>query len=334
MKKVESLGKKRITLEDIEKLYRCETYQDLYECVEKLVKRGDIKPIKTSDLNGKQPVLYKRYHICKEEVDYTSYKEELQYKLNPIMTLDYYIQHMSKYKEDREVLMQLSKYLNERPQDEEAFSMNERSFQIWGREKYLQKEGGLSLLKRVGLTLNDLNIYETTVPLAYYVHHKTNPQNILIIENKDTFYSMRRHLLMGNETICKVPIGTLIYGAGKQVVKAFETFMYLAEPHIQSENNRFLYFGDLDYEGIGIYESLISSSNMAQEITIFEEGYEAMLRKYERLNISLPFTKEKQKVVKGEYFMKTFNQTIQNQIQDILQEGYYIPQEILNRLDF
>ena len=110
--------------------------------------------------------------------------------------------------------------------------------------------------------------------------------------------------------------------------------MYLAEPHIQSENNRFLYFGDLDYEGIGIYESLISSSNMAQEITIFEEGYEAMLRKYERLNISLPFTKEKQKVVKGEYFMKTFNQTIQNQIQDILQEGYYIPQEILNRLDF
>ena len=60
--------------------------------------------------------------------------------------------------------------------------------------KILAQEGQ-RLLKNVGLTVDDLNIYETAEPLAYYSVSKETPQNILIIENKDTFYSLRKFLI-------------------------------------------------------------------------------------------------------------------------------------------
>lgn len=82
---------------------------------------------------------------------------------------------MDRYlKENREKL-----YLTE--------SMNERSFVIWGREKFLKEEQGKKVCRHMGISLEILNLYETSEPLAYYSHTKSVPQNLLIIENKDTF---------------------------------------------------------------------------------------------------------------------------------------------------
>lgn len=99
-------------------------------------------------------------------------------------------------------------------------SLNERSFQIWQQEKFLAQEGQ-RLLKNVGLTLDDLNIYETAEPLAYYSVSKETPQNILIIENKDTFYSLRKHMIEGHQQILGFPMKTLIYAGGKKGIKGF-----------------------------------------------------------------------------------------------------------------
>lgn len=57
----------------------------------------------------------------------------------------------------------------------------------------MQSEGGGQILRNVGLTLEALNVYQTAEPLAYYAKDKTVPQNVLIVENKDTFYTMRRY---------------------------------------------------------------------------------------------------------------------------------------------
>ena len=327
------LGKKKVTLEEIEKLYHENSYHELYTRVNQLLIEEVITPIKSSGLNGKQPSLYKRYFIKEKQEDYSDYLEEIRYTLSPRLQLDYYVKHMDQYKKDRETIKCLDDYLKYAPHQEKMLSMNERSFQIWGREKYLQKEGGLTLIKQLGLTLEDLNVYETTVPLAYYIHHKKVPQTLLIIENKDTFFSMRRHLLEGNETICGIQIGTLVYGAGKQIIKSYAPFKMLAEPYLR-EQNKVLYFGDLDYEGIGIYNDLKEGSVYGKEITLFKEGYQKMLVKAEQARLPLPQTKEKQRKVDIQSFTNFFEAEEANQINAILQEGLYIPQESLNSLDF
>ena len=84
------------------------------------------------------------------------------------------------------------------------------------------------------------NIYETTEPLAYYSRTRNIPQNLLILENKDTFFSMRRHLLEGNEEILGIKIDTLIYGAGKGIFRSFEDFDLCVEPYMQAEGNQIL----------------------------------------------------------------------------------------------
>ena len=333
MNKLLKLGKNKISLEEIEKIYKCEIYSELYSVVCSLVDDGIIKPIKASKTNGKRPTLYNRYSVQLQEKDDGKYTNELKYKLDLKISPEYYIKNPSEYVKDRDMVLYLDRYLRDQNYNKEALSINERSFQIWGREKYLQKEGGVSLLKKVGLNIGDLNIYETEVPLAYYTNTKQTPQNILIVENKDTFYSMRKYLIKGNTKICGVDIGTLIYGAGKQVIKGYKSFIELGEPYIR-ENNTILYFGDLDYEGISIYESLLKSSEYSEEIKIFANGYKNMIDKSRVIKVGLPDTKENQHKIDIKHFLSNFDEEYCKQIEEILESRKYIPQEILNLLDF
>ena len=122
--------------------------------------------------------------------------------------------------------------------------MNERSFEIWHREKFLDREQG---------------------------------KNILILENKDPFFSMRNYLLNGHTEIFGAEIGTLIYGAGKGIIRSFQDFDLCAEPYMKHPENTIYYFGDLDYEGIGIYENLAEKFRSRWKIIPFVPAYQAML---------------------------------------------------------
>ena len=143
----------------------------------------------------------------------------------------------------------------------------------------MAKEQGKRVLSHCGLDLEFLNLYPTAEPLAYYSHTRETPQNLLILENKDTFFSMRRHLLEGGEKILGVKIGTLIYGGGKRIIRSFQDFSLCIEPYMRDAGNKIYYFGDLDYEGIGIYEGLAEAFAGSWEIFPFLPAYTAMLRK-------------------------------------------------------
>ena len=191
---------------------------------------------------------------------------------------------------------------------------------------------GQRLLKNLGLTTKDLNIYETTEPLAYYSQHKNTPQNILIIENKDTFYSMRRHLMAGNRTILGVEIGSLIYGKGKAIFASFKDFSFCVEPYMTYGGNRMLYFGDIDYEGILIYESLAQAFEEELQITPFVNGYRAMLRKAEGQDLQQMKLGQNNNI--GTKFLDAFTQEERICIKTLLDKNEYIPQEILVSIDF
>lgn len=317
---------KRIELSVIEQHYELFHYQDLYLFIQQAQECGLLKPVQASGSNGKKPALYKKYHIKTAMEDEEELKEEILYHLHPMLKNDYYLHHLNQYRQDREAILKLSDFLKtQRTALDVVVSFNERSFQIWQQEKFLAKQGS-RLLKNVGLEFDDLNVYETAEPLAYYSHSKQTPQKILIIENKDTFYSLRKHLIEGNQTIFCVSMGTLIYGSGKKVVKGFQHFKGSVEPYLLHPDNDFYYFGDLDYEGIGIYESLCAHFKCEP----FVNAYEVMLKKAEAL--SLPVTKEKQNRNIKDVFFNYFDDA--SKMLEILESERYIPQEILTIEDF
>ena len=170
---------------------------------------------------------------------------DIKYTFSTMISVDYYLAHPDMYEKDRNWVLMLNQYLKKHT---DALltpeSLNERSFEIWHREKFLDREQG---------------------------------KNILILENKDPFFSMRNYLLNGHKEIFGAEIGTLIYGAGKGIIRSFQDFDLCAEPYMKHPENTIYYFGDLDYEGIGIYENLAEKFRSRWKIIPFVPAYQAML---------------------------------------------------------
>ena len=80
---------KRISLDDLIHTRQNLTYQEQYEYVCRLLKEGQIKPVKASRTNGKKPALYREYWILEEQKDYSAYIEELKYTLSTKISVDY-----------------------------------------------------------------------------------------------------------------------------------------------------------------------------------------------------------------------------------------------------
>ncbi len=325
---------KKIKLDELAAKYRLSEYKALHAKVMALIEERKIKPIKASGINGKSPALYWEYWLIEEKQDVSQYRDELNFEIVPAISTDYYQVHIDQYIEDRQWVLLLNDYLKKQKLIT-RMSENERSFDIWHREKFLKQEQGKRILKRCGLEPAFLNFYRTTEPVAYYSVTRQTPQNSLIIENKDTFYSMRQHLIAGNDKICGESVGTLIYGAGKGILAAFSDLDIGGEPYMAAQGNRMLYFGDLDYEGIGIYESFATAYGNRYDIKLFVSAYVKMLEKACTIGIDhLPITKEGQNRRIEKIFLSQFSQMQQETIKEILEHDRYIPQEILNGREF
>ena len=326
MQFLKDFPRKRIELATIEQHYELFDYQELYQFIQQALQNGYLEPVKASGSNGKKPALYKKYHLITKIENEEELRQELLFSLSPALKNDYYLNHLKQYELDREAIFKLSDFFqSQRSCLQLPTSLNERSFQIWQQEKFLAQEGQ-RLLKNVGLNLDDLNIYETAEPLAYYSVSKETPQNILIIENKDTFYSLRKYMIEGHQQILGFPMKTLIYAGGKKGIKGFQHFEASVEPYLLHQANQFYYFGDLDYEGILIFEKLRDHFYCEP----FVLAYEAMLKK--SVSLQLPKTKEKQNRQISEMFFNYFEDC--TLMKAILESDRYIPQEILTMQDF
>lgn len=329
---VREYTKNKIKLSELLEFLEIEEYSELVAVVRELVEDEKLKAIKSSGLNGKRPALYLSYRIIREKEENQEWREELLY-LMPKLDPDYYLKNPDKYKKDREYVLLLNDYLMKQADRlETVVSRNERSFEIFHREKYLLNEGGETLLKNLCFPIEQLNIYETSEPIAYYAKHKEVPQTVLFIENKDTFYSMRKYLIEGNEFICGKRIGTIIYGAGKRVNRSLNDFDTSVEPFVLHDKNEYLYFGDLDYEGIVIYEKLYEKLKDVCCIQPFEEAYRKIVEKVSIFD--LPRTKEGQNRNLQGIFEQFIDPDLRTKMNQILESGRYIPQECLVSSDF
>ncbi|MGH3887718.1 MAG: Wadjet anti-phage system protein JetD domain-containing protein [Pseudonocardiaceae bacterium] len=118
--------------------------------------------------------------------------------------------------------------------------LRERSLELLGEEKALDTLVGTSLFRRGRLTLELLQTYRVTLPLHVI---SVGPGDVLlVVENSDTFDSLRRAL---SETPSRV--GTLAWGAGA----GFESSV-LSVASMEPAVREILYFGDLDVAGLRI----------------------------------------------------------------------------------
>lgn len=304
-------------------------YQTFYDRIKQLEAEGKIIATKNGrDTNGKYPPLAKKYRIIEAKEDVSLYINDINRFFPLRFDKSYYKKHLEHYIKDKEMIDLLIGYERhkEKPLATEM-SVNERMFDIFTHEKDFGLGKVVKVLENVGLSQEWLNIYETPEPFIYFSGDDHLKQSILIVENKDTWHTMRRLIRSGIG-----PFNSVIYGEGKKILKSCEEFGIHQKPWFNNRENGLFYLGDLDDEGLHIYRSLKERVTIrGYKIQLWEAGYGQMYTLGEQKNRWRTYKPQKTIVRKvlGEilFFMDPEDVDI---IWRRFNQNTYIPQEILN----
>jgi hypothetical protein len=121
-----------------------------------------------------------------------------------------------------------------------------------------------------------------------------------------------------------------VYGGGKSKIPSISELHEYTESHIMDKNNNFLYFGDIDYEGIVIYNGYKDRTAKHLELVPFMPAYKHMIDFHFDNLLDLPLTKEGQNRNIGDNFFNYFSNDYKEKILTILKSDRYIPQEAIN----
>lgn len=150
--------------------------------------------------------------------------------------------------------------------------LKERSFEIFGDEKRLDALTSSQLFSPGRLTLDILRCRHVPATLSCVPSPREAPQPWLIVENEATFHSFCR--LNAQRSIH----AGIVLGSGNAVLRATEFLASLLTPTRASE---FLYFGDLDLEGVQIPFQLHARLKASSSISVVpaKEYYTWMIPK-------------------------------------------------------
>lgn len=171
--------------------------------------------MKASGLNGRRPSLYNRYKCNQPEKDYG--------EVHPRFDHQHYLSHPEQFLASQEDLEALSDFLWKRSSElETPMSINEHSFSIFGKEKLLKSvEKQFSTYFRLPMfSFEELNAYPTPEPFFEFISPDRERGAVLIIENKDTWYTLRK--LMKEEhasTLFGISLKVFLYGEGKKITR-------------------------------------------------------------------------------------------------------------------
>jgi hypothetical protein len=212
-------------------------------------------------------------------------------------------------------------------------SLKERSFSLWGREKLLDECRALVMdtLKFNGLNETFLNCYDTPEPFFEYVHAHSEQMTVLILENKDTWYTFRKLMQdTGKSVVAGVRVDVLLYGEGNKITKrgALDEYNAGMLRGRAGQAGEFLYFGDLDLEGIRLFFRT-RDANPGLGIRPFTGIYSLMLKL--AAGVELPKSLDKRGILAPvTEFADMLGLSGPESLLGFLEQGRYIPQEIVN----
>lgn len=305
-------------------------YRVFAAAVRQLEEEGALVPVKARGRNNKMPPLANRYRLGQAAIHHAYFEtlKRIRLRLHPLIGLDYYYKAGQKrWERDRPWLERLDAFLKEKGPPVDRVPAPERSYQIFGNEKWLDEEGGREVLERAGISEEMLGIVPSPEPLMWALGPATagagprREYRHLIVENKTPFQALLP--VLPEQTA----FAALIYGRGKVIVSSLP--MFCAQTGLPSAaRHTFHYFGDLDREGIGIWYSLrnkMAEAGGSGEIEPAMPFYRALLTKP---SAARPDCQREYPEALAQ-FCAYFSETEQALLMSALKDGGYWPQEAL-----
>ena len=128
----------------------------------KLVEEGLLVPVKASGYNGRIPPLAVRYRRTAKPVR----RPPELFQFRSRMDLSYFTRKPQEFYRYRDLLQAIDRYLVKTAQKKPLVwdTLNERSFQLTGDEKFLDSAEGAALLRRIQVNHADLHCYPVSEP--------------------------------------------------------------------------------------------------------------------------------------------------------------------------
>ncbi len=255
-------------------------YNKFYNDINKLKKEGFIDDMKTVGFNNINPPLKLRWNIIHDEtVGRWSNKDIL--RLSDILDMSRYIKD-SKLQTEKELkyIKIIYNFIKQKESREWA-TLEERSLELFNNEKYL-KPGNKGnnydidkgILKRLNLSLEDLKIKRYGEMFVYWNRGVKEVKNVAIVENYSTFYSYKRTVEESRRVFGFLP-DIIIFGSGKKIIKSLSFIQEIAS----ADKVRIRYFGDIDPEGLMIYNS-IKKKYIDLDISLHIDSYKELVNFY------------------------------------------------------
>ncbi|MBC3888618.1 hypothetical protein GH810_09885 [Acetobacterium paludosum] len=325
--KLLSLKKTFITLNELENIVLANNYDELRAIVNEQIADEVIMAVGKKNTNGLIPPLHLKYRICNTAEDLSPYFDEIRH-LHPDLKISEYLANPHLYKMHRHIVLPLSDMLKTRSETlRHKMSKNERAYSIWHDEKMLDDSKAKSVIAFLEIA-ERLNYYLTPEPFFDFVLRSQKEMTVLIIENKDTWFTFRKLLTKNPEKCCLhgTQLDAVLYGEGNKVTKPGGIQAYA--DNVLSANVQFLYFGDLDFTGIDLF-SRVCKANPGANIKLFAELYQDMLDLTEWDQLGQIRKKQKTDInMNG--FLSFFSADHMIMIQELLKANKYIPQEAIN----
>lgn len=296
--------------------------------IETLVNNELLKPVKAWKQNGMQPPLYNGYlYLGVSNTVEPATKQDLLTKFHPRLNLTYYLNDAKLYEKDCWFLEKIDQFFKFRSSYAPgALTINERSFELFNDEKWLATSSGQAVLQRLGLSNTDFECHWTYEPFFYYQCQEVQKiTSVLIVENKDTFFTFKSLLQRGINTWQEIVPTLLIYGEGNKILHSF-AYIHEVYPGPISDLE-FWYFGDLDPMGINIWYELDSQQTVP--IKPATRFYTALLDQWSKQTPQLK-TNQRWNQAAIDAFLSHFGNYYQKQLLQLLENNHYLPQEGLH----
>lgn len=269
--------KKTITYEELKSLLQIREHSEIASIVNEAIGYNLLCGVKASPKTYQLPQISQKYAIIKQVADNNQLIEDIKVRFYYAFKKDYYLRNPEEYQTNRDVIHALCDYFKEKKALLSIpLSCNERSFEIFGNEKLLLEKSTLDVLRNLGLSLSDsLNTYKTPEPFFYSKNPRSKGNNVLIIENKDTWYTMKNVIKDGYDVL-GFDFRYLIYGEGRKILSSFDDVVHNETFKDVCSDLNYYYFGDIDYDGIDILDSLSNKYNWAH-IVPFIPGYKYLI---------------------------------------------------------
>ena len=305
--------------------------------MQKFLESEILEPLISAKTLQQYDQLPNRYTLHKEKIAENKNQSSQEHVhelmiLSPSISIDYYASHPAQYKRDRAYIQRINVLLCS--EDCVVLTANERSYLIFGDEKAIAtpKEAAVDgnvILKNLKLELKDIGAKLVFEPFFFYEKDfsslkGTCQRTILIVENKDTFWTLQDAII--SEKLDGIHL--IIYGEGNAILKKFEYIEIIEGLH----EDKYYYFGDLDQEGISIYNRL-RARYPDYDIKVAVSLYNYILQKAGPENARPLRKKRNMKFFSLSPFIDFFEESSRDAIRTIIQQEKYLPQEVLNKTD-